>query len=149
MAKIGADAKLPRLRQAASAPGATAGVTSTTSALSTSPLRNDIKAWDVWRNLPGTVRDQLTLTHLQKVAAIPDSTARARLAHEAVRDGVGVREIEQRVAAYKTSTRVGKKCGAGASAARAAWRRGFASSVPDLGGRCGRWGVVGCVRQGR
>ena len=67
--------------------------------LSPSTLRNYIRAWEVWADLPEATRERLALHHLVALARV-DPVTRGQLAYEAARGGWAVRQLDEAVEAW-------------------------------------------------
>jgi len=67
--------------------------------LSPSTLRNYIRAWEVWADLPEATRERLALHHLVTLARV-DPVTRGQLAFDAAQGGWAVRQLDEAVQAW-------------------------------------------------
>ncbi|MFZ4580303.1 MAG: hypothetical protein ACOYOB_18120, partial [Myxococcota bacterium] len=78
--------------------------------LSSTTLRNTIRAWEVWSDLPPQVREALSLSHLVRLAAV-DVITRSRMAFDAATGRWGVRRLDQAIEAWREDLRGGHRLG--------------------------------------
>ena len=75
--------------------------------MSAATLRNYVRAWEVWSDLPEAVRAQLGLSHLVQLARV-DPVTRSRLAFASTQGQWPLRQLEGAVDAWAEGLRSGK-----------------------------------------